>query len=77
VEKGAMAKRNVKSLEDCVNNTCVTGDVACATNCETVFMTGEGNTVVNVSGGKVFKDTVGGKVFINNSGVIGSLPPGV
>ena len=70
-----MAKKTVKDLTACVNSCA--GDLTCVNDCETVFMTGEGNTVINVSGGKVFKDTVGGKVFINDSGVIGSLPPGV
>jgi hypothetical protein len=71
-----MAKKNVASLRNCVN-ACTTGDLACVTSCENDFLTGEGNTVVNVSGGKVFRDSVGGKVFINDSGAIGPTPPGV
>jgi hypothetical protein len=71
-----MAKKNVASLRNCVN-ACARGDLACVTTCEDAFLQGDGNTVVNVSGGKVFRDTVGGKVFINDSGQIGPLPPGV
>ena len=70
-----MAKKNVASLKNCVN-ACATGDLVCATTCEDVFLLGDGNTVVKVNGGKVFRDTVGGKVFINDSGQVGPLPPG-
>jgi hypothetical protein len=69
----AMAKKKVATLTACVN-ACAAGDLQCVVDCENVFMTGDGNTVQFVIGGKVFKDTVGGKVFINDSGVIG-VPP--
>ena len=68
-------RKNVASLTRCVN-ACAVGDTACVDNCENEFMTGQGNTVAFVNGGKVFYDTVGGKVFINASGVTGPTPPG-
>jgi hypothetical protein len=71
-----MAKRKVSTLTACVN-ACAVGNLQCVADCENVFMTGDGNTVVFVTGGKVFKDTVGGKVFISDAGVPGPTPPGV
>jgi hypothetical protein len=68
-------RKNVASLTNCVN-ACAVGDLQCVADCENAFMTGQGNTVAFITGGKVFYDTQGGKVFISDSGTIGPTPPG-
>jgi hypothetical protein len=65
--------KTVATLTRCVNGCA--GNLVCVDACENDFLTGPGNSVEAISGGKVFKDSAGGKVFISDSGVPGPVPP--
>jgi hypothetical protein len=69
-----MPKENVKQLSADV--TACAGNLACVTTAETKFLATQGNRQVDAQGGKVFHDTVGGKVFVNGLGQIAEVPAG-